>query len=84
MSHVYFLQELSLDKLYAGVISSMTSFGCFVALPHGLIGVADKGHLCSRFINSPSEVFAVGQSVFAQLTKVSTIYLLEHNKFYNA
>ena len=62
--------ELNIDQLYAGFVSSITSFGCFVTLPHGLIGVADKAHLSAKFLTSPSDAFHVGQSVLAQLSKV--------------
>ena len=67
------IAELSIDALYAGFVSSITTFGCFVTLPHGLIGVADKSHLSSKFVNSPSEIFQIGQSVLTQLSKVGQI-----------
>jgi rRNA biogenesis protein RRP5 len=66
------MSELELETKYIGYITSVTSFGCFVALPHGLIGVADKGHLSSNFVTNPSDIFQAGQTVIAQVTQVDT------------
>ena len=60
------------DTVYTGYIRSITDFGCFVSLPHGIIGVAGLRHLASRFINNPAENFEVGQTVAVKFLQIDS------------
>ena len=42
--------ELKAGTEHAGYIRSVTSYGCFVGLLHGVVGLVRKGDLAHRFV----------------------------------
>jgi ribosomal protein S1 len=57
-------------QLLCGYICSITSFGYFVKLWNGFIGLASKLSVARMNLSDPDSVFTVGRSVVARVAKV--------------
>ena len=63
-------EELAVDQEHVGYIRSVTPYGCFVGLVHGLVGLVNLKDLAPRFINDPQLYFKEGQSVIAKVKAI--------------
>ncbi|XP_062503604.1 protein RRP5 homolog isoform X2 [Corticium candelabrum] len=64
--------DLKIGFVMAGFIKQIMPFGCFVSFPGRLVGLAPVRDLTDKFLNSPSDAFKVGQSVYAKVTEIET------------
>ena len=61
------ITKLKIGSLHVGYIRSVTSYGCFVGLVHGLTGLVKMKDLADRFVADLAGDFAVGQTVAVQV-----------------
>jgi ribosomal protein S1 len=62
--------DLKIGLVMAGVVKQIMPFGCFISFFGGLLGLAPIRKLTDKYLNSPTDVFRVGQSVFAKVTEI--------------
>ncbi|MCC6848939.1 MAG: 30S ribosomal protein S1 [Deltaproteobacteria bacterium] len=53
-----------------GVVTSVTDFGVFVELEEGLEGLIHVSQLSTERVDKPSQIFAIGDTVEAEITNV--------------
>ena len=61
------ITKLKIGSLHVGYIRSVTSYGCFVGLVHGLTGLVKMKDLADRFVTDLAADFTVGQTVAVQV-----------------
>lgn len=64
------LTDLQEDSLHVGYVRSVTSYGCFVGLVHGLVGLVDLKNLSTRYVADPTKDFMVGQTVLVKVLRI--------------
>ncbi|XP_074542247.1 protein RRP5 homolog isoform X2 [Halichoeres trimaculatus] len=62
--------EVTVGMQLIGWIKNMMSYGVFVEFPYGLVGLAPKSAMSSKFVSDATTAFQVGQTVIAKVTNL--------------
>ena len=63
----YYTAEPEVGRIYRGLVTGVTDFGCFVEIYHGIEGLVPISELDTDRVEHPSRVAAVGDEMVVTL-----------------